>query len=495
MQRVWYETREARIVKEILLACVKVVAVVYLALVMFPNIPLFLDRMSGQGNAPTLYLWQIVFSGCLLVLTLKHWRRYLSLSYFHWVIALALVYFWTLLRLKYFLQDSTEVDISEAIDRIERLMLVPAFIIAIANSSKKTIEKLFFLAIFLVPIPIILGFIFPDLFYSSSANRAAGTFGNANQASEAVLLWFLVVSQRLPRTLIIPVYILVGVAVVLTFSRSGMMAWVLTGACLLYFRQISRLLLILPILAILFYSTLLLNTEKWLSNYIDNDNHVTDLIERIDVFGKLGSGSVEDIDDGSATSREDIARHTLEEIINNPILGYGYDVERNLGLNSHNMPLQLWYTFGLPGLILYIWLAILLFKAGRQSGYGNISPFLVLFLWFSLFDHAHTTENSWLIVYAFLLRRPGKYSWTSKNVPGTGYRNRKKNPNRIRSRTFSGQGASSARLSVRDLVKDLQRKVGSKTQYKKSDRVEGTYKKRRRRKRRRSSIRSSKYNE
>jgi len=408
------------------------VSAAFLVLLMYPNMPVYFDRISGQKNAPMLYLVQLAVSLALIPLAWSRVRPFLTTPFALWILSLLIMYALTWLRLVYFNDTASADEIGHARDRLERALLIPSFAIVCYLCARRKLELLFIFAIFLVPLPIIVGFVSPDLFPSSATTRSAGTYGNANQAATAVLFWFLIVARRVPRLIVLILYLLTGLAVILTFSRSGMVGWALLGAYLIYRRSISRLVILLPILFALAYSTLIFQAEELLSRYIDSEAQVDAMMERLDLFGKVGEDG-EEFDDSSTVQRELVARDTFFLTLQKPFFGYGFEVEHDLGLNAHNAFLQLWYTFGVAGLFMYLWLVRLLYLAGIQMGYGRISPFLLLFVWFSFFDHSHVTDHYWLIAYSYLFvnltRKSASYS-PSKSKKRPRKRRRRKSRHR-----------------------------------------------------------------
>lgn len=417
--------------RRILIVSLMVVSSAFMVLVMYPNLPVWLDRLTDATNAPGLYLVQLVLGVLLFFVTFSRSRHFIFSPLGIWIGALLLLYLITYFRIAYYDPNSEPADIAHAVDRIERALLLPVFGLICYVCKPRFIDTFFLLAVVLVPIPLLLGFFETDLFPSSTSTRSAGTYFNANQATEATLLWLAIVHRKLPRWLVLPVYLLCGLAVLVTFSRSGMVCWALLGAYFVYARKLSKLMLLVPLLVAVSYSSIMTVAEGVLFRFIENEQQIESMMERLDVFAKLRGGDENEFDDSSKLAREDIAAVTLQAALQRPVFGYGYEVERDLDLNAHNMMLQAWYTYGVAGLLVFAWLVILLIKAGQQSGFGLISPFVIVFLWFSFFDHSQFTDNYWYIAYAYALGTMGwqkqtKVSSSSRSRTRSGYRKKRK---------------------------------------------------------------------
>ncbi len=178
-----------------------------------------------------------------------------------------------------------------------------------------------------------------------------------------------------------------------------MMGLMLIGLIFVIRGSLPRLSLVLPILLVLSYSALMLVAEDFLGGVVQGTGSVETLMERLNFFGELGSSSA--LADSSSESRMDILKTVAAAALERPFLGNGLDAHFAFGLASHNMLVDLWYTFGLPGIMLYAGFAWVLYDAGRRQGLGLLNPYLIIFLWFTPFNMAHVTAMYWLVFYAY----------------------------------------------------------------------------------------------
>lgn len=397
-------------VRKMFAQAIAAVACAYVVLVVFTYIPYFIDNVSGSDRLVGPLLLQIVVLLAALV-ALTHPRKiipFLKSPVAIMAMGIACVYAFNLIRLPY-LVDFVDLEIQEStVNRLERFIIFPsaAFIFYVVRFS--TIERLMTFAVLLVPVPVFLDFMFPDLFGALSTeagylgDRAVGTFGNANQASEAILLWLVVVQNRLKGWFLVTLYLMGVFAIILTFSRSGILGFVLLGAYLIYRGKIPKVTLIAPVLVVVFYTTLINYAEDFLSLFIESQAEVNNMVNRLNFLGNIGT--VDAVDDESSIARQQVVEDAIEAIIARPISGYAVEPEYSLFIPTHNFFLENWYIYGILGVFIFFWILRNLYKAGLERGWGWINPGILMFLVFTPFDHQHLTSLYWLVFYAYAMK-------------------------------------------------------------------------------------------
>ena len=129
--------------------------------------------------------------------------------------------------------------------RIQYAVLAVLLGFACSITRTTSYERIFpFLAV-LIPITVIVDFLHPGVFYplgteGTVLGRAAATFINPNRAGEAMLLTFLLAIPVLRPRYRALLLLLVGVGVILTFSRGAILGWMLLWLFLLLRKAVPK---------------------------------------------------------------------------------------------------------------------------------------------------------------------------------------------------------------------------------------------------------------
>ena len=206
--------------------------------------------------------------------------------------------------------------------RIQYAVLAVLLGYACSITRTTSYERIFpFLAV-LIPITVIVDFLQPGVFYSLGTEgtvlgRAAATFINANKAGEAMLLTFLLAIPVLRPRYRALLLLLVGVGVILTFSRGAILGWMLLWLSLLLWKAVPKYTLVVPLVALGALPLLLGSFESYLEGRRDLSAGVTNLLARLEFFQDRV------LDDGSALARVQVLEAGLDLFLENPIFGAG----------------------------------------------------------------------------------------------------------------------------------------------------------------------------
>ena len=184
---------------------------------------------------------------------------------------------------------------------------------------------------------MIVDFLHPGVFYplgteGTVPGRAAATFFNANKAGEAMLLTFVLaipVLRPLYRALLL---FLVGAGVILTFSRGGILGWMLLWSYLVLRRGVPKYTLVVPLLALGVLPVLLVSFESYLAGRVDLSENLDNLLDRLDFFRSRV------LDDGSALERAQVLEAGLDLFLDQPIFGAGAAVTHLWSISQHTQP-------------------------------------------------------------------------------------------------------------------------------------------------------------
>ena len=371
--------------------------------VFYTNIPLYLNKITDSYIAGSLNLLLLGLIVPFVLLRIRDAFGFLSTELAWWGIFVTAMYglnVWRATHGDIVLLDDEMID---EVNRLQRQALMLGIMVVVYLSDPKVFYRCILLIAPVIPITIIVSFFAPELLGLEIENsgRAAGLYKNPNLAAEALVVTVLLSHMRIGRFWQLLYFTLVGVAVILTFSRSGIAAWILMGMYLMYRRELSRKFLLVPIVVALTYSTLILKAEGLLFDAMDgNQSRVANMINRLSFFAELGTEGA--ADDSSSESRLNVAAETLGAVMQQPLTGNVVGPRAEYGIEAHNLPLEYWYTFGIMGLIAWLWMCWILFKSGVRNGLGFANPYLMIFLWLSMFNHQQFTQIFWWVFFAII---------------------------------------------------------------------------------------------
>lgn len=369
----------------------------YIGLWMYPNFPLFIDFLNDGSDAPRFDLLLLALTVPLALATWRRWFEFLRHPYFLWTLALAALYAINALRAPHVADVALHGDdVSAEVDRLQRAVLLPVYGYLAYVLGRERLMPPLLVAVVLLPTLVTLDFFFPQYFTRGDpaieSPRADGTLLNPNVAGEALLITLVLVHRRLSGVALGAVFLIVGVGEILTFSRGGLVAWLLFGVYLILSGRVPRWSVIVLVAAVAFYSTLIIYAEEILSSiFTNNEQLVAELVDRLSFTGDESAR-----DDYSTEERQYVALAALRDIAANPILGHVYSPAVRYGQGAHNQLLEYWYVYGIGGLIVCLWLAWLLNRRAPDRFLGLVAPEAGVFLWFAMFSHT-------LFVYNFML--------------------------------------------------------------------------------------------
>ncbi len=377
------------------------ISMAYIVLITYTNLPLFLDYRFSTVNAPYFDLVLLVVGALSILFYYRNWYLFVSNPGFAWGTAVVLMF---LVNHFLFLNIDKLVDQEEIWydrNRIERFILFFILGFLLLNTNTETVLRYLKVASFLIPTIIILDFFFTDLFASLSedklaSGRAEGTFINPNLAGEATLVTLVLVISHIRGLSSIFLFALCGLAVILTFSRAGMVFWVVLGVLYVMSGKLPRASLLLFIAAVLSYSySLPLIEDRLNEKFPDNPGYVANMMSRISIFEE----GVAQIDDDSATGRAQLARDGLAGFFDSPILGNQFS-----DAQSHNMIIDWAYIFGITGVFMWGWMLWLLFNKGANRRiFSDFGVLALAYLWFSFYTHNLLETFFWQFAIAMAL--------------------------------------------------------------------------------------------
>ena len=282
--------------------------------------------------------------------------------------------------------------------RIQYLLLGLGIATATTALSRDQLARIFAVCGFAIAGLVVFDLLFPEVLYSWTSpgvipGRAAGTFLNANKPAEAMVLCALLAMPVLGPRVALALLMAMGLAIFATFSRAGMVAWVLLVAVFWQQRVITRTqvtvvgLLIIALAAGGGLLTLLVESQDL------PVSTVTDITSR---FSFLSTG---DLGDDSAQSRGFVLREGIALFERFPLTGAGAGTTHHWEheVAPHNLLVQMSAEYGIAGSLAWLALLTLVATGGyfeRRDCQLAAALFLVLF---SMSTHNVLDFPYWLV--------------------------------------------------------------------------------------------------
>ncbi len=229
--------------------------------------------------------------------------------------------------------------------------------------------------------------------FSKSAGRAAGFYVNPNTSGLKLVTGMILSVSILPKRLRIAYCLLVGSAVILTFSRSSTLAWLISFFGLSYLKIFNINRVITVSFSVLLVIILALIQSGQLSINKNLTGNLSEEASQRIVFKS---------DDYSANARLYSAKRALELYLKSPMFGHGLGSHLAAGtqVNPHNQYLILAVEQGTIGVLLYIALLLVIWQT--ESGIGRV--FVVCIGLISFFDHNILDfPSTWLSIFLVAL--------------------------------------------------------------------------------------------
>jgi O-antigen ligase len=260
----------------------------------------------------------------------------------------------------------------------------------------------------------------PSAFGGLVEGRAVGLYLDPNDCANALILGMIITVDLLPKKLRLFWVMMVGFGVILTFSRGGILGWIMVVIMMSLTRVISfqkSLLSILVIGIILFFAVQL--GSQWIGDSSNIYNQLdSTALERVE---SIIGGDASAAEDASTIERKGVAEKGWEMFLERPFFGYGigstfdYSIT-TFSVSTHNMFLLYAAEYGIVGIaILPLAIYAVTHRArGETRKIGII--FTVFILLISLFSHTILSLNNYLIPFALMAVMSESSQTSSKQV-------------------------------------------------------------------------------
>jgi hypothetical protein len=288
--------------------------------------------------------------------------------------------------------------------RIQYIVFAMLLGFAVATTPRKSYLYAAVVLMVLLPCAVLLDFISPGLFYAIDTDgavlgRAAATFINPTMAGEALLHVFLLGCAVTAKKYRGPLFLLAGAAILATFSRASIIAWVLILLILVVRRTLPRFMLVAMVVAIALCVLFLGDFQSYLHSRDGFEGASSNIMSRLDFFADYS------FDDDSSEERASVARAGWEMFLQNPVFGAGAGATlfwSHRG-GTHNQLMLFAAEYGVIGIGMWVWLLLILWRGKFFQERGLQVAMVFLFAFMSMFTHQMLDGSSyWLATFALV---------------------------------------------------------------------------------------------
>jgi len=252
--------------------------------------------------------------------------------------------------------------------RVLSAMFLVLSLIAFADGAAQRVGQIAIAAATVIGVGVNVYELFHPQTFSTVVGRSAGLHGDSNQSAGALVLGLILGHGVVPGWARIPFVMATAVGIIPTFSRSGILAWLLVVAFFMLRTRLSmarlrRVGLLAMVVVGVLVSPLWSNLER---DLYERGALNADVLNRISFF----SGGAKR--DASAVERDAVAAKAWDLVGEQPLLGHGTGAALRLPgfeVGTHNMYLSMMVDHGLLlGLaVLPLMLLATLWGANRRT--------------------------------------------------------------------------------------------------------------------------------
>ncbi len=287
---------------------------------------------------------------------------------------------------------------------VSALLLLILMIIFSNDAARKWGARAMVAAV-LIAVGINVFELFNPLTFSLASGRSAGLYVISTQTGAALIAGMILGISALPQRLRLAFALVVGVGVLLTFSRGPMLAWLVIMVVLVRTREIDlrRSLAVGGAIAVLAVALMIPFWDTLVAELKDIGVLNKDVIGRLEGFTRVDEFGVDD----SAAKRKEVASMAWDMIGDKPVFGYGVAASKDwdFGMGTHNQYLSLTVDHGVAGLLLLPLLVLAATWRVRGEARSTAIAYAVFALMLGWFSD-HVLEDHFMIsTFALLAAR------------------------------------------------------------------------------------------
>ena len=370
-------------------------------LIFYTNIPIYLNVEHGIGLP---WFWVIGFTALAIPVVFMQMTK--SGFFDSPVMLWCFGYVW-LAVLGFFWSSQPDVAWQEVRWRVLTFLNLVVFLAVLTHPDINKLTRQVLAAGVLLGVTVNIYELFVPMSFSLIVGRSAGLYMNATTSALALVGGMIIAVSILPSWFRGTFVLLTGVGVFLTFSRGGILAWLVALVGLIITKKVNiKHMLLTSVLGLLLAGMFVLPRLGDILSMLDMNGVINkNVVERLewlkDPFG---------VSDESGVARQAVAAQAWDTFAENPVFGNGTGSFRNaFFIPPHNQFLSFMVDHGIVGaaIIPMLLLAISWRKRGQAGTVAII--FALVQTMASFMSHTVINEAHTLLLCALLatLADPG----------------------------------------------------------------------------------------
>ena len=347
------------------------------------------------------YYASVVIVAPLLLSKFRNFVLYMASPFSLWVFAEIIIH-------SYGLLDGNEATVHLIMVREQYLILSLLFGFTASIARTESYNGIFRILAITIPVLVIIDFVSPGIFYpigteGAVQGRAAAMYINPTRAGQAILLTCLLAIPVMRLQYRMPLLLLAGAGIIVTFSRGPILVWISSLFFLLITRKLPKYSFVFTIVAFAVLPLLLSIFISYLQ--VHQDQGLDNILARLDFF------QTQSLNDDSAQQRMAVLEAGWRIFLENPIFGAGTGItsfQSNLWplmVNTHNQIALVAAEQGIIGIALWVWLLVILWRGRyfQDTSFqlaAAVGTFLMSFFTHNMFDTLY-----WLMTFALISGR------------------------------------------------------------------------------------------
>jgi len=377
--------------------------IVYLfTILVFTNIIVYqyvMHMTSIQSNLFFIGLAMVVFVYRLLV-------SRISINMLLGRIGIWAFLYFSILTVYFILSDIGKIEFEYYKELVNSIIIVLAYYwILSENKTHIQVARIAILhATIITAILLIFDFFSPGIILDRSssffiAGRASGITLNPNTAGSILTLGLIFSIDMVPKRLRLLFMLLIFIAVLVTFSRSALLLYLILTVIFTVQKKISFFSLFVGVISLSFFIGIMLTFVLHFMKA--NGIRTTNIEERIAYIETMGGSG----NDKSADERIHIVEAAYELFANNPLFGKGFAATAlwNHKIEAHNQYMNYFAQYGIFSLFMFPLLVYLSTKGAKNEAKGVAVAFVVFILIKGIFTHNILRAYFYLIIFVLMM--------------------------------------------------------------------------------------------
>jgi O-antigen ligase len=359
--------------------------------------------LNSNIEPKNFYYASVVIVAPLLLSKFRKFVLYMASPFSLWVFAEIIIH-------SYGLLDGNEATVHLIMVRDQYLILSLLFGFTASIARTESYNGIFRILAITIPVLVIIDFVSPGIFYpigteGAVQGRAAAMYINPTRAGQAILLTCLLAIPVMRLQYRMPLLLLAGAGIIVTFSRGPTLVWVSFLLFLLITRKLPKYSFVFPLVAFAVLPLSISIFKSYIQERQDLDFGSNNILERLDFF------QTQSLNDDSAQQRMAVLEAGWRIFLDNPIFGAGTGItsfQSNfwpLMVNTHNQIALVAAEQGIIGIALWVWLLVILWRGRYFQDTSFQLAAAVGTFFMSFFTHNMFDTLYWLMTFALVSGR------------------------------------------------------------------------------------------